>query len=431
MASTPATRSALEPLRALRYNPEFVELGEVVAPPYDVISPADREAYIRRSPHSIVRLLLPEAAGQAARLLQEWRREGALLRDTEPSIWWHTQTYVAPDGGEGERAGFLSAVRLSPYEEGRIRRHERTHAGTREGRLELIRAVKANLSPVFGLYDDPEGGPREALLPHVSGPPAMETTDADGTVHRFWQVTDAEAIEAVKDAMAERTIVIADGHHRYETALAYRDEVRARAGDSPMDLPSDFVLMHLVNMQGEGLVVYPTHRVVPGKRDVTPDLLSHFAVREIEATPLDVDRELNTVPADTVAFAVWHGAGRPALLCTLRDRAAISMAMPGVPAPVKKVDAAVLEAAILQPMLGLLDAEQFAASSAVQYVRELGAATAPVERGEAAAAFLLRAPTLEQVRAVAHAGAVMPQKSTYFFPKLWSGFLVNPLENPQ
>src|SRR5204863_141999 len=157
MASTPATRSALEPLRALRYNPEFVELGEVVAPPYDVISPADREAYIRRSPHSIARLLLPEAVGQAARLSQDWRRE---------------------------------------------------------------------------------------------------------------------------------------------TALAYRDEVRARAGDSPTDLPSDFVLMHLVNMQGEGLVVYPTHRVVPGKRDVTPDLLSHFAVREIEATPLDVERELNTVPAD-------------------------------------------------------------------------------------------------------------------------------------
>ncbi|HSD01258.1 MAG TPA: DUF1015 domain-containing protein, partial [Gaiellales bacterium] len=182
MASTPATRSALEPLRALRYNPEFVELGEVVSPPYDVISPADREAYIRRSPHSIVRLLLPEAPGQAARLLQDWRREGALLRDTEPSIWWHTQTYVAPDGGEGERSGFLSAIRLAPYEEGRVRPHERTHAGTREGRLELIRAVKANLSPVFGLYDDPDGGPREALLPHVSGPPAMETTDADGTI---------------------------------------------------------------------------------------------------------------------------------------------------------------------------------------------------------------------------------------------------------
>ncbi|HEX2378009.1 MAG TPA: DUF1015 domain-containing protein [Gaiellales bacterium] len=428
MASTPATRSALEPLRALRYNPEFVELGDVVAPPYDVISAADRDAYMRRSPHSIVHLLLPDGVSQAGKLLGDWRREGALLRDTEPSVWWHTQTYLGPDGGEVERSGFLSAVRLAPYSEGRVRPHERTHARTREGRLELIRAVKANLSPVFGLYDDPEGGPREALLPHVSGPPVMETTDSDGTVHRFWQVSDPGAIGAVQEAMAERTILIADGHHRYETALAYRDEVRAREGDPPGDLPADFVLMHLVNMHGEGLVVYPTHRVVPGKRDVTPDLLSHFAVRELEATPVDVERELNTIPPDTIAFAVWHGAHRPALLCTLRDRAAVSMAMHGIPTAVKKVDAAVLEAAILQPMLGLLDAEQFAASDAVQYVRELGAATAPVERGEAAAAFILRAPTVEQVRAVADAGAVMPQKSTYFFPKLWSGFLVNPLE---
>ncbi len=428
MASTPATRTALEPLRALRYNPEFVELSDVVAPPYDVISPADRDAYLRRSAHSIVRLLLPDAPSQSARLLQDWRREGALLRDTEPSIWWHTQTYVAPDGTEGERSGFLSAIRLAAYGDGRVRPHERTHAGTRQGRLELMRAVRTNLSPVFGLYDDPEGGPRAALLPHISGAPMMETTDADGTVHRFWQVIDAGAIEAVQEAMSERSIVIADGHHRYETALAYRDELRARDGDSPADLPCDFVLMHLVNVHGEGLVVYPTHRVVPGRRDVTPDLLSAFTVRELQATPLDVEAELNAVPSETIAFAVWRGAERPALLCTLRDRAAISMAMPGVPAAVRKVDAAVLEAVILQPMLGLLDADQFAASDAVQYVRELGAATAPVERGEAAAAFILRAPTLEQVRAVADAGAVMPQKSTYFFPKLWSGFLLNPLE---
>ena len=146
MASTPATRTALEPLRALRYNPEFVELGDVVAPPYDVISPADRDAYLRRSPHSIVRLLLPDAPSQSARLLQDWRREGVLLRDTEPSIWWHTQTYIAPDGGEGERSGFLSAIRLAPYGEGRVRPHERTHAATREGRLELMRAVRTRPS---------------------------------------------------------------------------------------------------------------------------------------------------------------------------------------------------------------------------------------------------------------------------------------------
>src|SRR5712691_4296659 len=153
MASTPATRTALEPLRALRYNPEFVELGDVVAPPYDVISPADREAFQRKSSHSIVHLLLPESANHAARLLHEWRREGALLRDTQPSLWWHTQSYLAPDGSDGVRSGFLAAVRLAAYGEGHIRPHEQTHSRVKEGLLELMRAVATNLSPVFGLYD--------------------------------------------------------------------------------------------------------------------------------------------------------------------------------------------------------------------------------------------------------------------------------------
>ena len=429
MASTPATRTALEPLRALRYNSEFVELADVVAPPYDIISPADREALRRRSDHSVVRLLLPESPREAAQLLHDWRREGVLLRDTQPSLWWHAQSYVAPDGREGTRSGFLAAVRLSPYEDGRVRPHEQTRPATRADRLELMRAVAANLSPVFALYDDPAGGARTALSEHAAGAPAMEVTDADGTVHRFWQVTDAGAVAGVQDAMAERRIVIADGHHRYETALAYRDECRAKLGDPERDLPSDFVLMHLVNVHGEGLVVYPTHRVVMGRREVTADLLSAFAVREVSGTPAQVEADLGAVPDGTVAFAVWRGSGRPALLCTLREKTAVTMAMHGSPAVLRKVDAAVLEAVVLRPMLGLLDPEQFAATDAVRYVRELAAATAPVDQGESAAAFILRPPTVAQVQAVADAGTVMPQKSTYFFPKLWSGFLLNPLDN--
>jgi uncharacterized protein (DUF1015 family) len=429
MASTEATGTALEPLRALRYNPEFVELDEVVAPPYDVISAEERDRLARRSDHAVVRLLLPDSPNEAAQLLHDWRRAGVLLRDTQPSVWWHAQTYVAPDGSEGTRSGFLSAVRVSPYEEGRILPHERTGDAARAGRLDLIRAVAANLSPVFGLYDDPDGGARAALEPHARGAPLMAVTDADGTAHRFWQVTDAGAIAAVQEAMAGRRIVIADGHHRYETAVSYRDERRARDGDPAGDRPYDFQLMHLVNRHGEGLVIYPTHRVVLGRRDVTPDLLHAFDVREVAGTPAQVEADLASIPAATVAFAVWHGPDRPALICVLRDKAAVMMAMSGAKAPLRSVDAAVLEAVVLRPMLGLLDTEAFAASDAVRYVRELRAATAPVDDGEAAAAFLMRAPTLDQVEAVAAAGAVMPPKSTYFFPKLYSGFLINPLDD--
>jgi uncharacterized protein (DUF1015 family) len=428
MASTPATRTALEPLRALRYDGSRVRLEDVIVPPYDVIAPADRDRMAARSEYSAVRLVLPDSPGRAGQLLHDWRRSGILVRDERPALWWHVQDYVGPDGAEGSRSGFLSAVRLSEYSERRIRPHEQTHASAKAGRLELIRATSANLSPVFGLYDDPDGAPTDALRPLATGAPAMQMQDADGTTHSFWPVTDAAAIARVQTAMAERSIVIADGHHRYETALAYREERRARDGDPDGDRSYDFMLMHLVNLRGGGLVIYPTHRVVMGRRQVTGEVLHAFDVSEIDAPPAQVEAALGEVPADTVAFAVWQGTGRPALLCRLRDRAAVSMAMSGAPAAVRAIDAAVLESVVLAPLLGLLDPAQFATTDNVVYVRELGAATAPVDRGDASAAFLLRAPTVAQVRAVADAGAVMPQKSTYFFPKLYSGFLINPLD---
>jgi uncharacterized protein (DUF1015 family) len=428
MASEPVTREALRPLRALRYDPARVRLDEVVVPPYDVIPPADRDRYAATSEYSAIHLVLPDSPSRAGRLMYEWRQDGILLRDERPTVWWHVQDYVGPDGREGSRSGFLSAVRLSDYSEGRVRPHEQTHAAARAGRLELMRATSANLSPVFGLYDDPSSAPREALLAHVSGEPTMEVRDRDGTTHRFWPVTDAGAIAAVQEAMADQSIVIADGHHRYETALAYRDERRIRDGDPGGVQPYDFMLMHLVNLEGEGLEIYPTHRVVMGRREVTDEVLHAFDVSELRAPPAQVEEALRLLPADTVAFAVWRGAERPALLCRLRDRAAVGMAMMGTPAPLRSIDSAVLEAVVLAPLLGLLDPGQFQTTESIQYVRELGTATALVDQGEASAAFLLRPPAVDQVRAVAAAGAVMPQKSTYFFPKLFGGFLFNPLD---
>jgi uncharacterized protein (DUF1015 family) len=428
MASEPATREALRPLRALRYDTTRVSLDDVVVPPYDVIPPADRERYAATSEYSAVHLVLPESPSRAGRLLYEWRQDGILRQDERPALWWHVQDYVGPDGAEGSRSGFLSAVRLSDYSEGRVRPHEQTHAAAKAGRMELMRATSANLSPVFGLYDDPSSAPRDALLPHVSGDPAMQVRDGDGTTHRFWPVTDDGAIAAVQEGMADKSILIADGHHRYETALAYRDERRVRDGDPGGDQPFDFMLMHLVNFEGGGLEIYPTHRVVMGRREVTDEVLHAFDVSELEGPPGQVEKALRQVPAETIAFAVWRGADRRALLCKLRDRAAVGMAMMGTPAPLRSIDSAVLEAVVLAPLLGLLDPAQFQTTESIQYVRDLGTATALVDQGEASAAFLLRPPVVEQVRAVAAAGAVMPQKSTYFFPKLFCGFLFNPLD---
>jgi uncharacterized protein (DUF1015 family) len=428
MAET-TTRTALRPLRALRYDTGRVRLEDVVAPPYDVISAADRDALLRRDEHNVVRLELPDSAGAAARLLHEWRRDGVLLRDDEPALWWHEQRFTGPDGVDRTRAGFFSAVRLSPYEDGRVQPHERTHAHAKQGRLELLRATATNISPIFALYDDPDGGARQALHPGDRAPD-MEAADPDGTVHRFWQVPGGDAITAAQAALADRKILIADGHHRYETALAYRAEQRERDGDPPDDQPYDFVLMYLANLHGEGLAIFPTHRVIMAQREVDPRFMSAFAVRELPAgtAPADVERELAAIDPGTVAFALWRGTGRPASIAQVRDTSTVMMAMPGTPKALRAIDAAVLEALVLAPLLGL-DADQFLTTDQVRYVRGLDAAVSMVDSGEASSAFLLRAPTVEQVQAVAAAGRVMPQKSTYFFPKLATGFLLNPLRD--
>jgi uncharacterized protein (DUF1015 family) len=422
VSSTPTTRQALRPLRALRYDPAKVELADVVAPPYDVISEADREVLRARSDFSVVNLILPDSPRRAADLLHAWRRDGVLARDAEPAVWWHRQRFVGPDGVERTRSGFLSDVRLSPYDEGRIRPHEQTHSRVKSDLLELLRATRTTLSPIFGFYDDPDDRARGQLEPAASARPAMLVTDSDGTEHAFWPVAAENAVAAAQEALAEREILIADGHHRYETALAYHDE--------PGGEGADHILMYLANVHGDGLAVYPTHRVVMGRREVTPDLLAAFDVRELEATPAQLEAELNEVPAERIAFAVWRGPQRAPLLCLLRDRGAVMMAMSHAPAALRKVDAAVLESVILAPMLGLLHApEEFLETEDVRYVRDRGAACALVDSGESAAAFILRAPPLEQVMDVARAGALMPQKSTYFFPKLWSGFLLDPHED--
>src|SRR5436305_1974371 len=206
MADT-VTRTALEPLRALRYDASRYSLDEVVAPPYDVISPADRDALLRRNDHNVVRLELPDSPADAARLLHAWRREGALRRDDEPALWWHEQRFTGPDGVDCTRAGFFAAVRLSPYEEGRIRPHERTHSHAKRERLELLRATHTNISPIFALYDDPESRPRAALAQLAAGAPWMEATDGDGTLHRFWRAVAPAQLAAVQEALAGREIL--------------------------------------------------------------------------------------------------------------------------------------------------------------------------------------------------------------------------------
>jgi uncharacterized protein (DUF1015 family) len=248
----------VQPFRALHYDLDAAgDLQALAAPPYDVIDDEQRAELVARSPHNVVEIDLPRADGDpyahAAEVFAAWQRDGALVRDEQPALWALAQDYTGPDGVRRTRHGLFARVGIEDYGPGKVRPHERTHPGPKEDRLRLTRATRANLSPIFSLYDDPEGAAWGAVAPHLDGPAWGEVTDEDGTAHRLWRVADPAAGAAVTQALQGVELLIADGHHRYETALAYSKE-------NP-DPAAQFVMMTFVNMHSPGLRILATHRV--------------------------------------------------------------------------------------------------------------------------------------------------------------------------
>jgi uncharacterized protein (DUF1015 family) len=338
----------VKPFRALRYAPAVAgPLAELVAPPYDVISEAERRVYLERSPTNIVHLTLPDSEEQAGRDLAAWREAG-VLEEAPESYWWIVQDYVGPDGVARTREGFAASVPVTPYEQGEVLPHERTHAGPKEGRLRLLRATRTQLEPIFLLYDE------DPPLARPDGDPAMDVVES-GVRTRAWPVQGG-------DVTIGTPLLIADGHHRYETAVSYRAETPA----------ATHTFAILVSSRAPGLEIFPTHRLV---------------------------QELGDVPGSEVerpgAGVTLYRDGRFTRVATDDD-------------------------------FGPRVVEAFAPGG-VTYTPSADAAIAAVDRGEAAAAFLLEPVTVEQVARFAESGEVMPQKSTFFFPKLTSGLLLHPV----
>jgi uncharacterized protein (DUF1015 family) len=414
----------IEPLRALHYNLDKTGgLQDVIAPPYDVIDAAQRSELEGRSPYNVVRIDLPlghDRYEAAANELASWRGQHVIVQDDEPALWALEQDYTGPDGQRRTRRGFLARVRVEDYGAGRIRPHERTHPGPKEDRLKLTRATRANLSPIFSLFSDPEGRAWQALAPATDNSRWGEATDEDGTDDRLWRISDPDAIAAVQDTLRDAELLIADGHHRYETARTYAEEI---GGDGP----HRYVLMDLVALQDPGLTVFPTHRLI---KDTTPEqqealasaIRQHFEVEEL----VSLDQLAPATDPENLRIGYIDSHFRQPFMLTLKDQAAVDQALPDKSEAYRRLDTAVLETLLLKGALGLTDAD-IDHLNQLGYARDATEAVELVQSGEYDATFLMAPIPIERVQAIAAAGESMPPKSTYFFPKVPTGLLFNPL----
>jgi uncharacterized protein (DUF1015 family) len=414
----------IQPLRALHYDTTVVgSLADVTAPPYDVIDAEQRAALLARSPHNIVAIDLPtgdpDPYAAAASLLETWQLQGALVRDSQPAIWAHAQEYTGPDGHRLTRRGFFCRVRIEEYGPGRVRPHERTHPGPKEDRLRLTRATRANVSPIFSLYSDPTRAAWAALEPATAQPPWGEVADAEGTTHRLWRVSDAEAIAAVQAATRDAELLIADGHHRYETMQAYARELGGEGEHR-------YILMCLVALEDPGLTVFPTHRLIGGLGEDRRRLLREALERDFEIAEVPVEEIAPPADEGPLQLGYLDGHHDRALRLTLKDQAIADAALPKRSQAYRHLDTGVLEALVLKGPLGL-DDEDISHLRGLFYARSTEEALRLVRAGDYDAAFFMRPTPVTQVRDVAAAGENMPPKSTFFFPKLLTGLLLNPL----
>ncbi len=415
----------VRPLRALHYDLDRVgDPADVVSPPYDVIDPQQRADLAARSPHNVVEIDLPQGEdpyAAAARAFAAWRADGVLVRDEEPAFWVLTQDYTGPDGRPYTRHGFFARIRVEDYGPGRIRPHERTHPGPKEDRLNLTRATRANLSPIFALYDDPAGTAWSALERHLDGEPFADVTDGDATRHRLWRVADPETLATVTESLAPSELLIADGHHRYETARVYAEEVGGEGAHR-------YVLTCLVALQDPGLTVFPTHRLLTGLDAEKREALRDEVLRdwEVEETTLE-DLEPPPAPDDRVRLGYLDTGHRRPLRLTLKDQATVDAALPGRSDAYRHLDTAVLEALVLTGALGMSE-EDISHFNGLDYSRTTAEARERILSGDVQAGFFMGATPVDRIRDVAAAGEVMPPKSTYFFPKVLTGLLFHPFD---
>src|SRR5258706_1490086 len=438
------------PFRAYRYNAARVHPAEVLTQPYDKITPAMAEKYAAASPYNLIpvekgKVLPGDTPGnnvytRAARALEDWIRAGVIVRDATPSLYVYFQEYTVPGTSDRRvRKGFIALGRVEDYSVGVVFRHEQTLSGPKADRLELLRHTKTHTGQLFMLYSDAAARVDALLDAAAHGKPDVEIRDEYDVVHRLWPVTDPSVIESIQREMTDKKLVIADGHHRYETALAYRDECRARAGRVDRNAPYEKVMMTMFNTTGKGLTILPTHRVVTNVPRFSFDTFRAALADAFDSRsyPFAGAAERTEVYKRFRGDLAGRGKEQRAIggyagggsfhICSLIEDANLETLLPGASVGQRQLDVVLLHRLVLDQGLGItVDAVK--TEKNITYEREMDAAIADVDQGRAQICFLLNSVSVETVAKMAMAGEVLPQKSTDFFPKLMSGITMYRLE---
>jgi uncharacterized protein (DUF1015 family) len=414
------------PFPAFRYNSNKVNTEDVLTQPYDKITPAMQEKYYTRSPYNLVRVILGKAEPgdgdksnvytRARQYLKQWRGDGALTPEAEPSFYLCSQEFAVPGStAKRRRSGLIVAGQLHDYSDKVVFRHEQTLAKPKSDRLNLLRATAIHAGQIFMLYSDPEKKVDRLLA--KPGTPVLDMVDDYGVRNQLWKISDSKTIAAIQQSLADKKLIIADGHHRYETALAYRDERRAAAGKADASASYERVMMTLVNTADEGLVILPTHRVVHGLKNLS---ITEFV--KAVSSDFEVERfaDANNPPearSGPSSLRVISKEGNYVLRALAES---VNKKLAHLSPAQREMDVIVLHKLLLEGALGMSE-ESIRNQEHIHYVRESDEAIARVRKGEAQIAFLMDPVRIEQMEAVAFAGEVMPQKSTDFYPKLLSG----------
>jgi len=439
--------ASVYPFRAYRYNPSVAAYDRVLTQPYDKITPAMQEKYYASDPHNLIRIekgrtLEGDTSEQnvytrAAATLNQWIVEKAVVQDDAPAFYAYTQEYTVPGTSlHRTRRGFIGAGKLEDYSAGMIFRHEHTLSGPKADRLELLRHTRTHTGQLFMLYADRQRQVDAILEEAEKGQsPVTQMADEYGVIHRLWLIAEPQQIAAIQQAMAEQKLVIADGHHRYETSLNFRNESRTRAGKMISDAQYEFSMMTFVNAHSEGLTILPTHRVVSRMQEFSWSAVRRFLEPwfATEVFPFATDAQRPAAEKEFLArvaarksqhaigvYPAADGASRAFYVLTLRPEADLTQLLPGTSLLQRQLDVVLLHQGILEPALGITS-HAVASEANLTYEREAATALAAVDRGEVQLAFLLNPVDVDQVMRVATAGEVMPQKSTDFYPKLLSG----------